>query len=216
MGRMRPLCPHPHHHHQLIGVWLGLWCWDKKASTCCPPAILHPWGLQELPWYLRGSGHVLGGAQQAGCPGVGCHGLGEHPGNAIGPWGAEPPLVPPPQVRHRQSGQIMVLKMNKLTSNRGNMLREVQLMNRLSHPNILRWEPLPRAWGGWGFWGLPPGLGELLGLASRPSVPSGAALSNSLSRRFMGVCVHQGQLHALTEVRAGWWPRVRGDSVGRG
>lgn len=44
------------------------------------------------------------------------------------------------QVHHRETGQIMVLKMNKsdVELESCTMLHEIKLMSHLSHPNIIR------------------------------------------------------------------------------
>lgn len=47
------------------------------------------------------------------------------------------PLLPLYQVRHTPTGQVMVLKRNKRKTQ--SMLKEVELLKRLHHPNILQW-----------------------------------------------------------------------------
>uniref|UniRef100_A0A5S6QE69 Signal recognition particle subunit SRP68 n=1 Tax=Trichuris muris TaxID=70415 RepID=A0A5S6QE69_TRIMR len=42
------------------------------------------------------------------------------------------------KVCHVVTGDVLVLKLNKVSSNRSNVLREVELMRKLRHPNVLR------------------------------------------------------------------------------
>ena len=82
------------------------------------------------------------------------------------------------QVVHKHEGKIMVLKRNKHRANRSSMLKEVQLMHNLHHKNILKYAAnlKPESWA----------------LFS----------SHFLYFRYEGACVHEGQLHALTEVKS--------------
>lgn len=83
----------------------------------------------------------------------------------------------------------MVLKSNIMSSNRPNVLKEVQLMRRLKHPNVLR-------------------LVRFFVSFICEQVHFGYIKASTLSEvskiifcgsRFKGVCVDKGQLHALTE-----------------
>ena len=50
-----------------------------------------------------------------------------------------PPPPPLPQVRYIPTNDIMVLKINKSKMNGAKKMKEVELLKRLSHPNILQW-----------------------------------------------------------------------------
>jgi len=117
------------------------------------------------------------------------------------------------QAVHVVTGDVMVLKTNTQTSNRHNFLHEIELLNSLSHPNILRY--LYR------YFTLMPVSHVRLFLQTashcfhhsffvicrywRLSVEGCYGQTDCwrwwfVCRRFIGVCVSDGHLHALTEV----------------